>query len=87
MDINTKKLKKNAFRVTKKRGSPPPASVFRAVFATRRFWSRWQKLPAYGDGSVHLTTRQGFEIEGFPWRTWKGQCPAAAHHRKWTSTR
>lgn len=65
MDINTKRLKKNAFRVSKERGITASrvrvpggkcsASVLRQVA---------EIAEQYGNGSVHLTTRQGFEIEG-----------------------
>ena len=65
MDINTKKAKKNAFRISKERGITASrvrvpggkctADVLEQVAAIAK---------KYGNGSVHLTTRQGFEIEG-----------------------
>lgn len=65
MDIDTKKLKKNAFRVSKERGITASrirvpggkcnVEVLEQVAAIAR---------DFGNGSVHLTTRQGFEIEG-----------------------
>ena len=65
MDINTKKLKKNAFRVSKVRGFTASrvrvpggccnADVMQQVVDIAR---------KYGNGQIHLTTRQGFEIEG-----------------------
>ena len=65
MDINTKKLKKNAFRVSKVRGLTASrvrvpggccnADVMQQVVDIAR---------KYGNGQIHLTTRQGFEIEG-----------------------
>lgn len=69
LDINTKKLKKNAFRVSKNRGETASrvrvpggkcnADVLQQVAEIAR---------EYGNGSVHLTTRQGFEIEGISLR-------------------
>ena len=65
MDINTKKAKKNAFRISKERGITASrvrvpggkcsADVLGQVAAIAK---------KYGNGGVHLTTRQGFEIEG-----------------------
>ena len=65
VDVNTKKLKKNAFRVTKHRdivasrvrvpGGACNADVLTQVAEIAR---------EYGNGQVHITTRQGFEIEG-----------------------
>ena len=65
MDINTKKLKKNAFRVSKVRGFTASrvrvpggccnADVMQQVVDIAR---------KYGNGQIHVTTRQGFEIEG-----------------------
>ena len=65
MDINTKKLKKNAFRVSKVRGLTASrvrvpggccnADVVQQVVDIAR---------KYGNGQIHVTTRQGFEIEG-----------------------
>ena len=67
MDINTKKLKKNAFRVSKERGITasrvrvPGGKCSAAVLKQVA-----EIAEQYGNGSVHLTTRQGFEIEGIP---------------------
>ncbi|HWR07273.1 sulfite reductase subunit C [Sporomusa sp.] len=67
MDINTKRLKKNAFRVTKERyqtaarirvpGGHLDAKYLEVIRQTAEL---------YGNGTVHLTTRQGFEIPGIP---------------------
>lgn len=67
MDINTRRIIKNAYRVTKNRGITalrvrvPGGSmdvkhldIIRAV------------AEKFGDGTVHITTRQGFEIPGIP---------------------
>ena len=65
MDINTKKLKKNAFRVTKKRGIAASRVRVPGGLCNAEVLEQVAKIAReYGDGSVHLTTRQGFEIEG-----------------------
>lgn len=67
MDINTKKLKKNAFRVTKERGLTAsrirvPGGHLQAVYL-----AKIQEIAEkYGNGTVHITSRQGFEIPGIP---------------------
>ncbi|MGL5648510.1 MAG: sulfite reductase subunit C [Clostridium sp.] len=65
MDINLKKLKKNAFRYTKERG----ITASRVRVPGGRIEAKYLKRVAeisekYGDGSLHMTTRQGFEIPG-----------------------
>ena len=65
MDINTKKLKKNAFRVTKHRGIT--ASRIRVPgghLKAENLLKIYEIANDYGNGSVHLTARQGFEIPG-----------------------
>ena len=65
MDINTKKLKKNAFRVSKVRGIA--ASRVRVPGGCCNAEVMQQVVDIakkYGNGQIHLTTRQGFEIEG-----------------------
>lgn len=65
MDINTKKVKKNAFRISKERGMTasrvrvPGGKCNAEVLGMVR-----EIADKYGNGNVHLTTRQGFEIEG-----------------------
>ena len=65
LDINTKKLKKNAFRVSKERGigasriREPGGNINAEVLGMIQ-----EIAQTYGNGFVHLTTRQGFEIEG-----------------------
>ena len=66
MDINTKKLKKNSFRVSKVRGRYGfQSSCSGRVAVMQTLCSRWWILPENmeTDRSM-LTTRQGFEIEG-----------------------
>ncbi len=65
MDVNTKKLKKNAFRVTKKRyltasrvrvpGGHMDANLLSAITDIAN---------SFGNGTIHITSRQGFEIPG-----------------------
>ena len=65
MDVNTKKLKKNAFRVTKKRGLTASRVRVPGGHLDAKYLSMIQEIAeTYGDGSVHMTVRQGFEIPG-----------------------
>ncbi|MCI9594811.1 MAG: sulfite reductase subunit C [Lachnospiraceae bacterium] len=65
MDINTKKLKKNAFRVSKVRGIGASRIRVPGGYLNAKVLGMVQEIAEkYGNGYVHLTTRQGFEIEG-----------------------
>lgn len=65
MDVNTKKLKKNAFRVTKERGLTASRVRVLGGHLDAKYLSMIQEIAeTYGDGSVHMTVRQGFEIPG-----------------------
>lgn len=65
MDINTKKLKKNAFRVTKVRGVTAARIRVPGGDLQAEILGMVQEIAEkYGNGIVHLTSRQGFEIEG-----------------------
>lgn len=65
LDINTKKLKKNAFRVSKKRGIGASRIRVPGGYLNAEVLGMIQEISqTYGNGYVHLTTRQGFEIEG-----------------------
>lgn len=67
MDINTKKLKKNAFRVTKHRGITSSRIRIPGGFLDAELLGVVQEVAnKYGNGTVHITTRQGFEILGIP---------------------
>ena len=67
MDINTKKIKKNAFRVTKERGITASRVRVPGGHLDAQFLSMIQEIAqTYGNGTVHLTSRQGFEIPGIP---------------------
>ncbi len=66
-DINTKKLKKNAFRVTKHRNVTSSRIRIPGGFMNVELFTTIQDVAnKYGDGTVHITTRQGFEILGIP---------------------
>lgn len=65
LDINTKKLKKNAFRVSKVRGIGASRIRVPGGYLNAEVLGMVQEIAQeYGNGYVHLTTRQGFEIEG-----------------------
>ncbi|MCP1109228.1 anaerobic sulfite reductase subunit C [Lachnospiraceae bacterium PF1-21] len=64
-DINTKKLKKNAFRVTKVRGKTASRIRIPGGYLPASLLSELQDIAqTYGNGSLHITSRQGFEIPG-----------------------
>ncbi len=65
LDINTKKLKKNAFRVTKERGIGASRIRVPGGYLNAEVLGTIQEIAQeYGNGFIHLTTRQGIEIEG-----------------------
>jgi anaerobic sulfite reductase subunit C len=65
MDVNTKKLKKNAFRVSKERGITASRIRVPGGYLKAEVLGLVQEIAEkYGNGVVHLTSRQGFEIEG-----------------------
>ena len=67
MDMNTKKLKKNAFRVTKERGLTASRVRVPGGHLEAKYLSRLQEIAErYGNGTIHITNRQGFEIPGIP---------------------
>lgn len=66
-DINTKKLIKNAFRVTKHRGiTALRIRVPGGSLEVKYFDIIKRVAETYGNGKVHITTRQGFEVPGIP---------------------
>lgn len=68
MDINTKKLKKNAFRVTKVRGKTASRIRVPGGHLTASLLGEIQAIAEeFGNGTVHITSRQGFEIPGIPY--------------------
>lgn len=65
MDMNTKLLKKNAFRVTKQRGITASRVRVPGGHIEAKYLSMIQNIAeVYGNGTVHITSRQGFEIPG-----------------------
>lgn len=67
MDVNTKALKKNAFRVTKVRGVTASRIRVPGGHLDAKYLGKIQEIAeTYGDGTVHITSRQGFEIPGIP---------------------
>lgn len=67
MDINTKKLKKSAFRITKVRGMTASRIRVPGGHLDARYLGKIQEIAqTWGNGTVHITSRQGFEIPGIP---------------------
>lgn len=65
MDMNTKKLKKNAFRVTKVRGVTASRVRVPGGHLKAKYLPILQQIAEqYGNGTLHITNRQGFEIPG-----------------------
>jgi len=65
MDINTGEIKKNAFRVTKVRGRTASRIRVPGGYLEAKYLPVLQQIAEqYGNGSLHVTTRQGFEIPG-----------------------
>lgn len=65
LDINTKKAKKNAWRISKERGIGASRIRIPGGYTDARILGMVQEIAEeFGNGFVHLTTRQGFEIEG-----------------------
>ncbi len=63
MDINTKKLKKNAFRVTKQRGLTASRVRVPGGHIDAKYLPILQDIAErFGNGTLHITARQGFEI-------------------------
>ncbi len=68
MDVNTKKLKKNAFRVTKERGLTASRVRIPGGHLEVKYLGGIQEIAEkYGNGTIHITSRQGFEIPGIPY--------------------
>ena len=67
MDINTKAIKKNAFRVTKERGFTAVRIRVPGGHLEAPLLGQIQAIAErYGNGTVHITGRQGFEVPGIP---------------------
>jgi len=64
-DINTKILKKNAFRITKERNKTAVRIRVPGGELSAKYLGIIKSVAeAFGNGTVHITTRQGFEIPG-----------------------
>ena len=67
MDVNTKSLIKNAYRVTRKRGLTALRIRVPGGHLPAKHLATIQHIAdRYGNGTVHMTTRQGFEIPDIP---------------------
>lgn len=65
MDVNTKKLKKNAYRITKEREKTAARIRVPGGHLPAQYLDRIKCIAEeFGNGTVHITTRQGFEIPG-----------------------
>jgi len=65
VDLNTKKIKKNAFRVTKVRGLTASRIRVPGGHMDAELLGKIQEIAQkYGNGTIHITTRQGFEVPG-----------------------
>lgn len=62
MDINTKLLKKNAFRVTKERGITAARVRVPGGHIEAKYLALLGEIAEkYGNGNLHITTRQGLK--------------------------
>lgn len=67
-DINRKAVTKNAFRVTKVRNETALRVRVPGGKITGDLMAKVADIAnEYGNGRIHMTTRQGFEILGIPW--------------------
>jgi anaerobic sulfite reductase subunit C len=67
VDVNTKLIKKNAFRVTKVRGMTASRVRVPGGHLEAKYLGMVQEIAEeFGNGTVHITSRQGFEIPGIP---------------------
>ncbi len=68
LDINRKQVTKNAYRVTKNRKETAlRVRVPGGEISGELLMKVSEIANKYGNGQVHMTTRQGFEIMGIPW--------------------
>ena len=71
LDINTKKLKKNAFRVSKNRGETASRVRVPGGKCSAQVLQQVADIAQeYGNGSVHLTPVRDLRSRESPWRTW-----------------
>ena len=63
MSINRKAVTKNAYRITKTRNKTALRIRVPGGFLEAKYFSLIQEIAeTYGNGTVHITTRQGFEV-------------------------
>ena len=69
MDLNRKVVTKNAYRVTKDRSKTALRVRIPGGAVTAEIMGLVADIAnTYGDGNVHITTRQGFEVLGINWK-------------------
>lgn len=67
MDLNTNEFKKNAFRITKHRNLTASRVRVPGGHLDAKYLGKLQDIAEhFGNGTVHITSRQGFEIPGIP---------------------
>ncbi|RKD32954.1 sulfite reductase subunit C [Thermohalobacter berrensis] len=67
LDLNTKKVKKNAYRITKERGKTALRIRVPGGHLEAKYLPIIKEIAEeYGNGTIHITIRQGFEIPGIP---------------------
>ena len=70
LDINTKKAKKNAYRISKVRGIGAARIRVPGGLLKAEILGMVQEIAEkYGNGLVHLTTRRGLRSKASAWRT------------------
>ena len=66
-DLNTKKVKKNAYRITKNKDETAlRVRIPGGCVDPESLMINSRIANEYGNGKIHVTTRQGFEILGIP---------------------
>lgn len=69
LDINTRELRGNAFRVTKKRNITASRIRVPGGQLNVKFLPMLQEIAeTYGNGTLHITSRQGFELPGIKFK-------------------
>jgi anaerobic sulfite reductase subunit C len=67
LDLDVRKIRKNAYRITKVRNKTALRIRVPGGHLDARFLDTVRSIAEeFGDGTVHLTIRQGFEIPGIP---------------------
>jgi anaerobic sulfite reductase subunit C len=65
MSVDTRKVIKNGYRVTRRRGKTALRIRVPGGHLETRFFALIDQIASqYGDGTAHITTRQGFELPG-----------------------